>query len=233
MKEYLKKSFERSLMEKKEYQLHEITVYILQSLPEHIDVNRVLSRVKDLIPYELMKELDGIYVGDFPRLKDRNIQAMLKDNVIYLSSYKEIPDITEESIVNDIVHECGHLLEDRLHYDIYEDKSIENEYVGKKKRLVGLLRAGGVSFHGMGKLFFSSDMVDELDNFLFNELGYDNIIGLSTGLFSSPYSITSIREYFANGFQEYINGDRNYLKEISPNLYNRIHNLMEEHYDKF
>ena len=75
-------------------------------------------------------------------------------------------------------------------------------------------------------------MVDELDNFLFNELGYDNIIGLSTGLFSSPYSITSIREYFANGFQEYINGDRNYLKEISPNLYNKIHVLMEEHYDK-
>ena len=39
----------------------------------------------------------------------------------------------------------------------------------------------------MGNLFFSEDMVvDELDNFLFKELGYDNISALTPGLFLDP-----------------------------------------------
>ena len=42
-----------------------------------------------------------------------------------------------------------------------------------------------------------------------------------------PYSITSIREYFGNGFEEYLRGDAKYLKNISPTLYNKIEELLE------
>jgi len=93
--------------------------------------------------------------------------------------------------------------------------------------LLDILRANGVSFHGMGNLFFSDDMVDEFDEFLFNHLGYDSLSSLTPGLFLSPYSVTSLREYFANGFEEYINGDSNYLKEISPVLFNKLELFLE------
>ena len=227
MKEYITHSVKKSLKERKEYYLYDIPVYILKPLPEHIDINNVLEKLKDTIPYDFLIGLEGIYVGEFPELKDRKIQAMFKDGAIYLSSFEDYPEVTEETIVNNIVHELAHMLEDNAYFDIYDDASVENEYVGKKKRLVDLLRANKVSFHGMGKLFFSDEYVDELDNFLFNELGYDNLSALTPGLFLSPYSVTSLREYFANGVEEYLTGDEDYLREISPVLYDKINTLME------
>ena len=228
MKEYITHSVKKSLKERKEYYLYDIPVYVLKPFPEHININNVLEELRDIVPYEFMSGLEGIYIGEFPELKDRKIQAMFRDSVIYLSDFKEFADkVTEEIIVKDIVHELAHLLEDKSQHEIYGDDTIEKEYVGKKKRLVDLLRANDVSFHGMGKLFFSEESVDELDNFLFKELGYDNLSALTPGLFLSPYSVTSIREYFANGFEEYISGDQHYLKEISPALYNKLESILE------
>jgi hypothetical protein len=227
MKDYLKNSFERSLKERKEYYLYDVPVYILNPLPPHIDFNEVLEDLKSLVPYVFLEGLEGIYVGEFPELKDRDIQAMLKDGAIYLSSFKDLPSITNEIIVKDIVHELAHLLEDRDYYEIYGDGTVEAEYVGKKKKLVDILRANGISFNGMGALFFSDENVDELDDFLYKQLGYESLSSITPGLFLNPYAVTSIREYFASGFEEYILGDVYYLKEISPQLYQTIDKIME------
>ena len=228
MKKYITHSVNKSLNERKEYYLYDVPVYILNSFPGHININNILEKIKERIPYEFLIGLDGIYVGEFDELKDRKIQAMFKEGAIYLSSYKEFPDVTEDSIVEDITHELAHMLEDNAYFDIYHGGNIEKEYIGKKKRLVDLLRSNDISFAGMGRLFFSEDYVDELDDFLFNNLGYDNLSTLTPGLFISPYAVTSIREYFATGFEEYISGNRTHLKEISPALYNKIESLMEE-----
>ena len=227
MKDYLKNSFERSLKERKEYYLYDVPVYILNPLPPHIDFNEVLEDLKSLVPYVFLEGLEGIYVGEFPELKDRDIQAMLKDGAIYLSSFKDLPSITNEIIVKDIVHELAHLLEDRDYYEIYGDGTVEAEYVGKKKKLVDILRANGISFNGMGALFFSDENVDELDDFLYKQLGYESLSSITPGLFLNPYAVTSIREYFASGFEEYILGDVYYLREISPQLYQTIDKIME------
>tara|TARA_R110000824_G_scaffold333633_1_gene520216 strand:+ start:33 stop:722 length:690 start_codon:yes stop_codon:yes gene_type:complete len=226
MEKYLKHSVKKSLKERKEYRLYDIPVSILNPLPEHINIKDILEKIKEIIPYEICSDLEGIYIGEFSELKDRKIQAMFKEGAIYLSSFKDFPDVTDKIIINDIIHELAHMFEDNSYFEIYDDDSIENEYVGKKKKLVALLRANDISFAGMGKLFFSDEFVDELDDFLFNNLGYDNLALLTAGLFMSPYSVTSIREYFANGFEEYINGDQNYLKDISPALYNKLENVL-------
>ena len=228
MKDYLVKSFEKSLNERKEYYLYDIPIFILNPFSEEIKIDDVVEEITNIIPYKFLKGLEGVYVGDFPELKDRDIHAMLKDDAIYLSSI--LPDdesVSYDLIVSDVVHEIAHLLENKQYYEIYGDKEIETEYLGKKKRLVDLLRANGISFHGMGKLFFSEEHVDELDNFLYDQIGYDKIIPLTVGLFTSPYSVTSLREYFANGFEEYLSGDKDYLKEISPSLYIKIEFLIK------
>jgi len=227
MKDYLQSSFKKSMKERKEYYLYDIPVYILNPLPDHISMSEILDDLRDLIPHEYFSGLEGIYVGEFPEMKERDIHAMFKEGAIYVSSFKDHPEIDEDLIVGNIVHELAHMLEDKYHYELYGDDAIENEYVGKKKRLIDLLRANGVSFHGMGNLFFSDDMVDELDEFLFKHLGYDSLSSITPGLFLSPYSVTSLREYFANGFEEYINGDSNYLKEISPVLFNKLESFLE------
>ena len=52
------------------------------------------------------------------------------------------------------------------------------------------------------------------------------------GLINSPYAITSLREYFANGFEAYFLDvdNRNSLKNTSPVLYEKIANLANENY---
>ena len=226
MKDYLNTSFQQSLRERKEYYLYDIPMYIINKFPDNIDVPYLIDDLKDIIPFEFIDGIEGIYVGEFPDFKERDIQAVLKDNAIYLSNFADQEDVDEEKIIKSIVHEIAHYQEEKNYSEIYGDEKIEEEYVGKKKRILHILRANGISFPGMGKLFFSEDYVDEFDDFLFKQLGYNTLSQITPGLFLSPYSVTSIREYFATGFDEYLNGDRKYLKEICPKLYDKLESFL-------
>ena len=61
----------------------------------------------------------------------------------------------------------------------------------------------------------------KFDDYLYKQVGYEHLTNLAMGLFINPYSITDIREYFATGFTEYLMGDRNYLRTVSPFLYKK------------
>jgi hypothetical protein len=225
MKEYVKNSFKKSMKERKEYHIYDVPVFLINKFPPSIDANYIFSSVEDSISSKFLRGVEGIYVGNFPELKDRNIQAFNKDGAIYLSSFEDFPDISPDLIVRDIIHEIAHSVETNFYELIYGDFSIEREYVGKKKRIVDLLIGQDYRFHK--KIFFSDEFVDELDDFLYKTVGYNKLSVLSAGLFISPYSITSIREYFANAFEEYLEGNTKYVQQISPMVYNKIENLME------
>ena len=78
-------------------------------------------------------------------------------------------------------------------------------------------------------LYYNNPEYDaRFDDYLYKDLGYDKLRLITPELFYSPYAITSLREYWANGFENYLLGDRNMLKDISPVLYNKIENLFEE-----
>jgi len=62
----------------------------------------------------------------------------------------------------------------------------------------------------------------DFDQHLYKDVGYDYLRGASAELFYSPYAITSLREYWANGFENYLLRSRGKLKEISPALYEKI-----------
>jgi hypothetical protein len=65
-----------------------------------------------------------------------------------------------------------------------------------------------------------------LDQFFVKTVGYPLLTTLVNGIFNSPYAATSLREYFARGFEEFVMGDRHYLRKISPVLYSKIEELM-------
>ena len=90
MKNYINNSYSKSINEQKEFYLYDIPIFLLEKLPSNININNIINNIKDLIPYEMYSNLEGIYIGDFKELKDRQVQAIFKDGVIYLSSYKEI-----------------------------------------------------------------------------------------------------------------------------------------------
>ena len=97
---------------------------------------------------------------------------------------------------------------------------------GKKQKLFSLL--AHQDYHFAKEILFEPRLVSHLDDLLYKEIGYDKLSLIIPGLFMSPYSITSIREYFANGMEEYLLGEPQMLKKVSPTLYNKIDNFYNE-----
>ena len=80
--------------------------------------------------------------------------------------------------------------------------------------------------------FLNSSYNKEFDEFLYKTIGYEKLQYLISGLFVSPYGATSIREYWANAFEEFFmpDGDRTTVRTISPALYEKIELLTEKEY---
>jgi hypothetical protein len=224
MIDYIKESNKRA-QNRNEYMLFNVPVYVINKFPNNIKINNILNTVKDTISKNYLNGLDAIYIGDFKDLNRRDIQSMLKDGAIWISSNNVKNVITEPLVVENIIHEISHLLEERYQSEIYGDGKLEREYNSKKNRLFNILKSDGYTLSY--DLFFSDDMLKEFDDFLYRTVGYDKISLLTSGLFLSPYSITTIREYFASGMLNYLLEEGEYLNEISPVLYKKIEKAIE------
>ena len=218
-KEYIKESSKKALMESKEKLLHGKNVFISNDLPMGFDLDHVLRTVEKYVPLHLMRLVDVVYIGDFPFLKKRNINAAYNDEALYITNEQD----DEKDMLNDIVHETAHSVEKLYPDEIYSDQSVENEFIGKRKRLCNLLSSEGyrISRSSCRKVEYDK----EFDEFLYKTVGYEKLVNITMGLFMSPYAATSLREYFANGFEAYFIGDRAYLKKVSPYLYNKLEQL--------
>ncbi len=75
--------------------------------------------------------------------------------------------------------------------------------------------------------FLDSEYDEDFDKYLYQQLGYDFLHVAASPLFYSPYAITALKEYWANGFENYFLGDKERLKDLSPILYNKITSLIE------
>ena len=224
MIDYIKESNKKA-QDRNEYMLFNVPVYVINKFPSNIKINNILDSVKDIIDIKYLDGLETIYIGDFKDLNRRDIQSMLKDDAIWISSNNVKNVITEPLVVENIIHEIAHLVEEKYQSQIYGDGKLEREYDSKKNRLFHLLKNEGYDIDL--DLFFSDDMLKEFDNFLYKVVGYDKISLLTAGLFLSPYSITTVREYFATGMLDYLTDDESYIKEISPVLYSKIKNIEE------
>ena len=75
--------------------------------------------------------------------------------------------------------------------------------------------------------FMNSEYDEEFDMFLYEKIGYNKLSSVMAGVFISPYAATSLREYFATGFEEYFLGDQIYLSKVCPYLFNKLSFLNE------
>ena len=200
-----------------------IQVYVKERLPETVDLEKVVAQVEKMIPDHLLSEVEMIMIGSFKEFEERSINAFYSDGCLYVSNEQD----SEVDILDDLIHEISHSIEETYGYDIYGDKKIENEFIKKRAQLRQILWAHG---YKAPLSFFTNTEYDlEFDNFLLNKVGYDKLALLMQGMFISPYAATSLREYFATGFTEfYINSDHQILKSISPVLYKKIYMLQQE-----
>lgn len=223
---YIKQSNKKVLSEQKEfYSFNNIFVYIKDSLPEHINIKSILEKIEKKIPSHLFHEVESIFVGQFEDFVERQTNAFYKDGAIYVSNDQD----DEEDMLDDIVHEVAHAAEKTFSMYIYSSGMLEEEFLGKRKRLYALLRTQEIEDLPPEEFFDETEYSLEFDQFLYQEVGYPLLTNLTMGLFASPYGITSLREYFANGFEEYFIGDHMHLKNTSPILYNTVNEITNLH----
>tara|TARA_Y100000593_G_scaffold32360_1_gene63748 strand:- start:5410 stop:6090 length:681 start_codon:yes stop_codon:yes gene_type:complete len=219
IKEYI---VEKSRKARKNYTFYgNIPVYVKDPLPDNVNIIRVMEKIEKLVPKSLVRDLEMVVVGHLKDFEERQINALYKDNTIYVTSAQS----SNEDMIDDIVHEMAHCVEEYYTNIVYDDMSLENEFIEKRKKLYYTLAER--DFDIPPKYFLDPEYDEDFDMFLYTVIGYPVLLTLSYDLFTSPYAITSLREYFAKGFEEYFLGSQKNLKEISPVLYNKIRETIE------
>jgi len=197
----------------------EAPVWLEEPLSENINLDLVLRKIENILPSYLLKDIYSIRIGTFEELVKRQVNALYHEGTIYVSNIQD----NNIDMIDDIVHEIAHSVEHGCYNEIYGDGTIEREFLGKRNRLADLLLSHG--FNISKEEFLNPKYNYDFDMVLFRDIGYPKLDSFCRGLFLSPYSVTSVNEYFAVGFEDYYLHNTNYLKKLCPSLAEKINHL--------
>ena len=194
-----------------------IDVSIKDELSTTIDVASVIKKLFKMLPSHLLVNIKAIKIGKFDFLEKRKIQAMYKDSIIYSTS----DNTSSEDLLDNLIHEVAHSVEEVYEKEIFSDGEIKKEFLKKREILFNKLREKGYSI-SIDKAM-NPNFDPTFDEFLYRQVGYKTMSAITPNLFYSPYGCTSIREYFANGFEAfYMRKDTSRLKKVSPKLFFKL-----------
>lgn len=216
--DFVKKSSNRiKTIFKETYAYNQVFVYTKDPLSDKVDLETVLGQVESKVPAHIGQLVDTIMIGDFPQLRrEPPIIAFYEDGSLYVTN--DPPN--QEAMLRAIVHEFAHAVEEAWGLDIYGDDQLESEFVKKRITLKNKFSDYDIDTPSL-KTFMNCEYSQEFDDYLY-DLGYEKIKNLMNGIFLNPYSVTSLREYFASGFEEFTLGDKKYMSEVCPKLYEKI-----------
>jgi hypothetical protein len=197
-----------------------IPVYFKNGLTKKINMDSVCRRVGNILPAFLFKNISAVSIGQYDTLDDRAVDSVYDKKIIYLTNIQD----DEEDIIENIIHEVAHSLEELYSEQIYGDGLLKKEFLRKRKQLYNELSQ---KYSIDDKYFRKTEYSKSLDQFFYKKVGYDTLSYFTEPLFVTPYSATSLREYFSDGFERYYLGDQNLIEDICPVLYNKI-KLLEE-----
>jgi hypothetical protein len=186
------------------------------------DIKNTIEKSFSMVPDYFIDLVRQIKVGHFEYLKNKDLQAAYHNKVIYISG--EI-DNTKQ-LLSFLIHEIAHAVETSFSQLIFSDGKIEKEFLIKRKQAWQALKQKGFNIELHKSL--KTDYDDEFDFFLYKKVGYTVLGSLTANIFHSPYAMTSLREYFADGFEAFFMNDNIYLlKKVSPILFFKISSLLK------
>ena len=214
---------EKSKNQQKQYYLFgRIYFFIKDALvSDEVNIEDLIASIESRYPANLFDEIEAIFVGQFEELEERELEALYKQGTIYISNTLQ----RNHDYLENIIHELAHGLESRYGSSIYGDFKVSREFLGKRRRLKMILMSNDYDISGYNVEEVEYDR--SFDDYLLINVGYPTLVNLTMGLFSGPYSATSLREYWASGFEDYFLGDKEHLRKISPQLYKKIEGIIE------
>ena len=184
------------------------------NIKDDLDLSDEVNKLNKIIPSHFMQFIDSIYYGNFPELKQRGVQAAYMDECIYIDSFDN-----PEDFMKFVVHEMAHSL-----FGLRNDP-VEKEFLGKRELLCDILDSRDIGFPE--NMYYELDYDEGIDKFLHDDLGYPTVSPLAQGIFLSPYSITSVSEYWSIGFEVMLLEDSQFVRKVCPQLFNRIEYLLD------
>jgi hypothetical protein len=187
-------------------------------LNDLVDLDSVISDLESKLPDHIRDGVEMIIIGHFNEFDERGINAFYKDGALYVSNVQS----DNEDLLDDLVHETAHSVEEQYGMEIYADQKLKDEFLRKRLHLYNILSKMG--FRASRESFFDVEYDKGFDKFLLQDIGYDKLSEILKGIMISPYSATSLREYFATAFTEfYLYPDsHNYIQKTSPELYKKL-----------
>ena len=216
---WLEESVKRSKKLKDHYMLKDVSIYIKDRLPEHVDVDFVIRYVAKRLPNHVLSNIDLIYIGHFQDLVDRDVNALWQNGAIYITNDQD----SEMDMIDDLIHEIAHSNEKQFEQLIYEDGRLEKEFLQRRKKLAYILKDKG--FGVPTGFIYNVDYDKNIDDYLYQKVTYDTLCQLVVGIFPSPYAVTSLREYWAKGFEHFYMGKKEDLREAQPVLFSKLMQL--------
>ncbi len=218
---WIKESIKRSKRMRDHFNLNGVSVVVKDALPKDVDLEFVLNYISARVPFYLTQNIELIYVGKFPEMAEREINAFYENDAIYVTNEQD----DEMDMIEDVIHEISHAVEQYNQEYIYGSGALQREFVAKRKRLSALLSQ---KYKVPADFNINFDYDRPIDEFLYQDVGYDALNQICVNIFPSAYACTSISEYWAKGFEELFIGETSDLKQMCPVLYRTLALLIKE-----
>jgi len=189
-------------------------------LPSELDLQSIFYSLEKILPSHFFSGLHAVKIAHRQEFDDRDVNALYQDGVFYITNQQR----NGKDLIGDVIHEFAHHIEMLYPEKIYEDEKIKKEFLQKRAQLEFEVRSEGywTQEYNFRDLHFD----EKFDNFLYKRIGRQMLKMLTSSIFIRPYASTSLREYFATGFEAYFSGNKELLKQLSPVLYNKIVSLI-------
>jgi hypothetical protein len=219
LRDYIQKRQQMHEQKDNFYTANGIHVYTKdQMVNDLVDLEGVVAELEAKLPDHIRDGVEMVIVGHFDEFDERGINAFYKDGALHVSNVQD----DDEDLLDDLVHETAHSVEEQYGMEIYADQKIKQEFVRKREHLYNVLWKMG--FKAPKEMFADCEYSQEFDEFLNQDVGYDKLSEILKGIMISPYAATSLREYFATAFTDfYLYPDSHgYLQRISPEVYKKL-----------
>ena len=100
-----------------------------------VDMESVIAKFESMLPSHVRDNVEMIIVGKFDEFEERGINAFYKDGALHISNFQSDND----DMLDDLVHETAHSIEEAYGYEIYADEKIKNEFLRKRFYLYDVL----------------------------------------------------------------------------------------------
>lgn len=218
---WIHESMRKAKRMKDHFDINGISVIIKDKLPDEVDPEFIFNYIGSRVPFYLTKNVEMIYVGQFPEMEERDINAYYENDAIYVTNEQD----GEMDMIEDIIHEISHAVEKYNEEFIYGDGGLQREFIGKRKRMSDLLSQ---KYDVPSDFDINFEYDRAIDEFLYRDVGYDALNQICVNIFPSAYACTSVSEYWAKGFEEVFIGDKDNLKQLCPVLYKKLALLLKE-----